>query len=184
MGDIDLMQRHAISLDDVLNQLDGQARLTIAVFDACREIPEVETLVANITRSTGIGINHYRGLARVQSKGRSRVVAFSGAAGQLVEDGQGQHSPYTEQLLNQLDQPQQEVGNMFRQVAYRFGQRHDGQHPEVLIQGVQPQYYYFSQSTHVEKPQTSNQYQYLRQKSLNISMNFTDFCSLQNFITH
>ncbi len=142
--DIDLLQRHAVSLESVLKALDNKAQLTVAVFDACREIPQIEALVAASTRSTGLGANQYRGMGRVQSRGRSRVVAFSGAAGQLVKDGTGRNSPYTRELLNQLDVPGQEVGDIFRQVAYRFGQQHGGQQPEVLIQGVPPQHYYFT----------------------------------------
>ena len=63
--DIDLIQRHAISLESILKSLDGKARLTIAVFDACREIPELEALITESTRSTGLSSNSYRGLGRV-----------------------------------------------------------------------------------------------------------------------
>lgn len=142
--DLELVRRNAIELDEVLRRLDGKAALTVAVFDACREIPEMEQAIEESSRAGGYGGNAFRGLARIKSKGRSRIVAYSGAAGQLVKDGDGLHSPYTEVLLAQLDQPGMEVGDLFRQVAYRFGQSHGGQQPKVLIQGVPPRRYYFA----------------------------------------
>ena len=156
--DINLLQRHAISLDSILKNLDGKAELTIAVFDACREIPELASLMSDATRSSGLSRSDYRGLGRVKSQGRSRVIAFSGAAGQLVKDGSGQHSPYTEQLLQQLDTPNQEVGDIFRNVAYRFGQQHTGQQPVIEIQGVPPKHFYFIQHGGEGKPEKKYQY--------------------------
>jgi uncharacterized caspase-like protein len=123
---IKLIQRHAISLEELLRSLDGKADLTIAVFDACREIPELEAAITKATRSSGLSKAAYRGLQLVKSKGRSRVIAYSGAAGQLVADGSGSNSTYTKVLLKQLSQPGVEVGDLFRKVAYEFGKQHQG----------------------------------------------------------
>jgi uncharacterized caspase-like protein len=97
---IKLIQRHAISLEELLRSLDGKADLTIAVFDACREIPELEAAITKATRSSGLSKAAYRGLQLVKSKGRSRVIAYSGAAGQLVADGSGSNSTYTKVLIS------------------------------------------------------------------------------------
>lgn len=67
---IKLIQRHAISLEELLRSLDGKADLTIAVFDACREIPELEAAITKATRSSGLSKAAYRGLQLVKSKGR------------------------------------------------------------------------------------------------------------------
>lgn len=131
------IQRNAMSLETVLRRIDGTAELTVAVIDACREIPDLE----KNDRIAG----SYRGLARVQSKGRNRIVAFSSAAGQLAEDGaDSEHSPYTAELLKQMDRHDVEIGDLFRQVAFRFARNHGGQEPEVLIQGVPPKTYYLA----------------------------------------
>jgi len=136
--DIDLIQQRSQPLEGILKRLDGRAKLTLAVFDACREIPELEPVVGQAMRDTGLGADAYRGLARVQQQSDSqRIVAYAAAAGRLAADGQGRpHSPYTEALLAELDDPGREVGDLFRQVAYRLGR--GGQGPEVLIQGVPP----------------------------------------------
>jgi alpha-D-ribose 1-methylphosphonate 5-triphosphate synthase subunit PhnL len=77
------------------------------------------------------------------------TVTYSGADGQRVKDASGAHRPYTEVLLAHfqgqgIDQSnRQEVGDLFREVAYRFGQVHGSQQPEVLIQGVPPRRFSF-----------------------------------------
>jgi len=141
--DLELVLRDSIGLEGILKRLDGKAKLTVAVFDACREIPELENAIAETTRSSGAGASDFRGLARPQSEGRSRLVAFAGAAGQLVKDGKGRHSPYTDLLLQELDTKEAPVEQVFQEVAYGFGRRYGGQNPEVLIQGVRPRHYYF-----------------------------------------
>ena len=143
---IRLIQANSVSLDDILQELDGKARLTVAVFDACREIPELDPVVQRAVRGSGLSRSAFRGLARVRSEGRSRLVAYAGAAGQLVADsGEGGHSPYTGLLLDTLGkEPDQPVEQVFQTVAWRFSQRYGGQNPEVLIQGVRPGYFYLA----------------------------------------
>lgn len=169
---IEDIQNESIALNDMLNDLDGKAQLTVAVFDACREIPGLSTksVTTGASRSTGL-INYSRsvhtqskslspsdqprGLGRVQiqpternkGKKRSRVIAFSGAAGELVKDGDGLHSPYTSILLKHLDHKDQEVVGMFQYIAFDFAREYGGQQPEVLIQGVPPETYYLDRST-------------------------------------
>ncbi len=147
-----LLQQNAIDLEFMLKNLDGKANLTVAVFDACREIPELTPIIQEATRASGLGASEYRGLGRVQSKGKSRIIAYAGAAGELVKDGNGEHSPYTTELLQQLEQPNQEIGDTFRNVAYQFGQKHTGQEPEVLIQGVPSQRFFLSDA----RPKANN----------------------------
>ncbi len=142
-NNIKLIERHAIGLESVLKALDGKAKLTVAVFDACREIPELEQAIGEATRGSGLTKADYRGLTRVKSKGRSRIVAFSGAAGQLVADGTGRNSPYTTELLKHLGKSGLTVNEVFDTVSYEFGLKHQGQHPEVLSSGVKQRTYYF-----------------------------------------
>ncbi len=137
--DLEQLTRKSISLEQTLQRLDGKGELTIAVFDACRELSELRSAF----RDSGLG--ETRGLDRVRSVGRNRIVVYSAAAGQFAEDGSGTvHSPYTERLLAYLAQPDWEVADMFRQVATEVG-RNNGQQPEVLIQGVPPRTWYLAQ---------------------------------------
>lgn len=133
-----MLSRFAQSLDEILGLLDGKAELTIAVFDACREIPNLERELRAATRSATTAGPH-RGLGRISSSGRSRIVAYSGGFGQLVSDGQDDdHSPYTAMLLRHLNDSDRSVEQVFLQVAHDLGKQVGRQDPEVLIQGVEP----------------------------------------------
>ncbi|VFM94999.1 MAG: PEGA domain-containing protein [Candidatus Kentron sp. G] len=143
-----MIERRAISLErDVLEPLDNRAELTVAIFDACREIPDVE----KATRASGLGASATRGLARVRGKSRTqRIIAYSAAAGELAADGRGRHSPYTALLLEQLDKdPHRTVETLVAQVAHDFSKRHGGQQPEFLNQGVEPNRYYLKKPVSV-----------------------------------
>ena len=143
--DVELALNESLPLDDVLRPLDGHAGLTVAVFDACREIDELESSMERATRSSSSDGGEFRGPARPRSPGRSRLVAFAGAAGQLVADGRGDHSPYTEVLLEALDEKAAvPLEDIFQGVAYRFGRRHSGQDPELLTRGVEPNRFYLA----------------------------------------
>lgn len=140
--DLARIEERSQALESILNALDGRVQVTLAVFDACREIPELGPVVAAAMRGTGVKAEAYRGLGRIQPGGSPRIVAYSAAAGRLAADGSGAHSPYTEALLAELDRPDQEVGDLFRQAAARVGR--DGQRPEVLIQGVAPNQFFLA----------------------------------------
>lgn len=139
--DVELITRNAIKLENALARLDGKAQLTVAVFDACREIPNLE----KATRSIGLNPSAYRGLARLKNPGKSRIVAYAGAAGELVADGDGQHSPYTRDLIKVLRNPQGEIDNVLQRVAWDVGQTNQKQSPEISIHGVQPGRFYFNE---------------------------------------
>ncbi|MEA1051875.1 caspase family protein [Lamprobacter modestohalophilus] len=148
-----ILRRYAQPLDIILEDLDGKADLTVAVFDACREIPNLDQEMRSLSRSTGAFTNAHRGLARITRTGRSRIVAFSGGFGQLVADGRAtEHSPYTSLLLQHLDDPDAPVERVFQQVAFEFGRKHGGQDPEVLTQGVEPERFYLTKQRASSSP--------------------------------
>jgi uncharacterized caspase-like protein len=101
--------KKAMGKNEILNQVYGRADLTIAIFDACREIPKIE----EITRSSGLSHSAYRGFGRLKSSGKNRIIAYSGASGELVDDGEGKHSPYTTMLLKHIGQKGFRCGSNF-----------------------------------------------------------------------
>lgn len=143
-----LMEKGAISLDDLLVAADGKAEVTVAIIDACREIPDVSRF------RSSLGGGETRGLSRPAGRGRSRLLAFSAGFGQLASDGPGEaHSPYTKHLLEVLDEkPDEEIILLFSEVASRAAKDIDS-YPEVLNQGVKPGYHLASGALQVETPQ-------------------------------
>ncbi len=152
--ELDMLKGRSIPLEKVVGPVDGKAQLSVAVFDACREIPELDAMTER-NRSSGLsgdsgsfrgGLMAMRGGVREHSTPTSRLVAYSGAAGQLVKDGAGEHSPYTQLLLDQLNAVTREQKNVeltlfFNRVAWEFRDRQEGQQP-LLEVAVKPDSFY------------------------------------------
>jgi uncharacterized caspase-like protein/uncharacterized protein YraI len=105
-------QFEAIPLEQVMGPVREAGKLGLVMLDACRNNPFAATMQrSNGTRSVS------RGLAPISVEGETGVlISFAAEAGKTADDGDGQHSPYTEALLGVLDQPGLEVGRMFRTV--------------------------------------------------------------------
>ena len=87
-----------LDLEGVLEQLDGTARLSILILDACRDNPFRRLLQAG---SRGIGAS---GLGQVQAAAGT-LVAFATAPGTVAADGNGRNSPFSGALLRHIETP-------------------------------------------------------------------------------
>lgn len=121
----------AIKLDNLLMPVRQAGKLGMVLLDACRDNPFASSMQRNNgTRSLR------RGLAPISLEGdRGLVVSFAAEAGSTADDGSGSHSPYTEALLEVLDEPGLEVGRMFRKVRGRVREMTDGK--QVPIERMQ-----------------------------------------------
>lgn len=139
---LELLKQQSYSLDILLKGIDNSEALTIAVLDACRDIPELEKTMSMFTNPRG-NIARWHGLHRVKNQKKNRFIAYSGAEGQLVADGDDNYSPYTKRLLESLDsEPNLEVVDLFRSVAAKVDS-FTGQFPVLDIQGIPPNTFYF-----------------------------------------
>ena len=121
----------ALSLSDVLRDVETLSRVAIVILDACRDNPFAEQLAAaDPTRSLAVT----RGLARVSPSGNGAIIAYAAAPGEVASDGAGEHSPYTAALLAEMEKPGVEVGLLFRRVAGKVIEETAGaQRPELLV---------------------------------------------------
>jgi hypothetical protein len=87
-----------LDLEGILEQVDGAARLSILILDACRDNPFRRLLQAG---SRGIG---GAGLGQVQAAAGT-LVAFATAPGTVAADGKGRNSPFTGALLRHIEEP-------------------------------------------------------------------------------
>ena len=95
---------------DLVIQSVSRAAFRLVILDACRENPFARKMqTADTTRSIG------RGLALIEPPGGT-LVAYAAKEGTLAEDGDGRNSPYAQALLSVLEQPDLEVGMVFRHV--------------------------------------------------------------------
>ncbi|MBY2920469.1 caspase family protein [Rhizobium leguminosarum] len=109
-----------VTLDDVLDAVRGVKGLRVVLLDACRENPFVPKMKRNgATRSIG------RGLARIEPT-PNLLVSYSAEAGAIADDGDSDHSPYTEGLLKFMEMPDLEVNFLFRRVSAYVRNKTDG----------------------------------------------------------
>jgi len=127
------LKRRLLELDALIAGLDQNGRPAVAIFDACREIPQLEAS----SRAVFGDAAPFRGLARPKSPGRNRLLAYAAGFGELANDGQGRHSPYTQAWLDEFDRPQSraDLVTFFSHVAKQLVDA-KGQHPEVVLQGI------------------------------------------------
>ena len=137
----------AVAISDILADMERRTEANIVVLDACRDNPFAEELrrATGATRSLGAS----RGLARMSPSASGTIIAYAAAAGAVAADGDGEHSPYTEALLQEIDRPGAEVGLIFRRVAGRVVEATGGdQRPELLVRLTSE--FYFSAPQAVE----------------------------------
>ena len=101
-----------ISLTQVQAKADAAAKLGLVILNSCRNNP----FIAQMARSVGasraiIG----QGLANVEPEGNV-LVAYSAKHGTTALDGAGAHSPFTEALLDHIEEPGLEINFLFRKI--------------------------------------------------------------------
>jgi uncharacterized caspase-like protein len=110
------LKRQMVKMDDVIEDM-GNAKVRLVFFDACRDNP--------ITRSFSRGAT--RGMAPpVEASGT--LISFSTKHGNTALDGEGQHSPYTQALLAELNGAEGiEIEQMLRRVQQGVRKATNGQ---------------------------------------------------------
>lgn len=117
-----------VALDQVLTAVQGAKGLGIVMLDACRDNP----FGATMKRSSGTRAVS-RGLAPVPlDQGNALLVSFAAEPGNTADDGDADHSPYTEAFLEILDEPGMEVGRVFRNLRARVKEKTNGRQQPVF----------------------------------------------------
>ena len=101
----------AISLNRVVELVEGAKRLRLVILDACRNNP----FVATMRRRTALR-SVSSGLGKVEPTGTDTLIAYAAKGGSTAEDGEGAHSPFTTALLDNLTVPGLDVRLAFGRV--------------------------------------------------------------------
>lgn len=102
----------AITVDDVLAQMESERRVNLVFLDACRDNPLARTLARSLgTRSSSVG----SGLAAIQSAVGTMIV-YATQPKNVALDGDGRNSPFTAALLKHLPTPGLEIGTLMKRV--------------------------------------------------------------------
>jgi tetratricopeptide (TPR) repeat protein len=102
-----------ISLTSLQTKVDGAAKIGLVILDSCRDNPFLSRMVRSGKPGTDRSID--RGLADIEPEGNMLVV-YSAKHGTTAEDGTGEHSPFTEALLDHIEEPGLDLSSLFRKV--------------------------------------------------------------------
>jgi tetratricopeptide (TPR) repeat protein len=105
----DHVEDETVTLKRVLSKAEAAHKLRMVILDACRSNP-FRMASAN-GRSRAIG----RGLSPVEPAG-GVLVAFAARGGTIADDGSGEHSPFTQALLANMETPGLDIRIMFSKV--------------------------------------------------------------------
>jgi hypothetical protein len=103
----------AITLNRLVESVDGAKRLRLIILDACRDNPFVRTMKRQRTAALRAVSG---GLGKVEPTSSDTLIAYAAKAGSTAEDGDTQHSPFTAALLNNLFEPGLDIRLAFGRV--------------------------------------------------------------------
>ena len=127
------------SLDDIKAALERSPGVKIMVLDACRNNPLADQFVRSIS-STTRDIPRVQGYERLE-KSQGMIVVYATQADEVARDGGDRNSPFTAAFLKEIQEPELEVGTMFRRIGADVYAATNGlQSPELSISMV-PEYY-------------------------------------------
>jgi uncharacterized caspase-like protein len=97
-----------LSLDRILIAIEPAKKLRLVILDTCRDNAFARTMKRTVA-SRAIG----QGLAKVEPPSPNVLIAYSAKAGSTAADGDGQNSPFTAALSNDLTKPGLDVRRAF-----------------------------------------------------------------------
>jgi uncharacterized caspase-like protein len=103
----------AITLNRLVESVDGAKRLRLILLDACRDNPFVATM-KRVRLSASRAVSS--GLGKVEPTSTDTLVAYAAKAGATAEDGNREHSPFTIALLDNLTVPGLDIRLAFGRV--------------------------------------------------------------------
>ncbi|MEZ5801086.1 MAG: caspase family protein [Nitratireductor sp.] len=101
-----------IDLNTVLNFMNQDDRISIALLDACRDNPLSRRFQRKATRSAFIG----RGLAAPNAGSGEMLIGFATAPGEVALDGSGSNSPFSTALARHMGEKGVDIEVMLKRV--------------------------------------------------------------------
>ncbi len=126
------IRRETMGAQEIVSALEGAARASVVILDACRNNPLAERLRDRL-QGRGRAAAVARGLGRIEASSGNTLVVYSAAPGQEAKDGAGRNSPFTEALLKYVETPGLEMEQMLKRVTADVERETGGkQQPERL----------------------------------------------------
>lgn len=129
------VKRETISAQDIVERMEGSARVNLVFLDACRDNPLANELRGKM-HSSGRTAMVGRGLSRIENVGSDTLIVYSAAPGQVAADISrlsSSHSPFTAAMLANLEIKGVEIETMMKRVTQAVRDATGGgQRPERL----------------------------------------------------
>ncbi|MDA8996569.1 caspase family protein, partial [Planktomarina temperata] len=110
-----------VMLEDAVRASLNTGKLSMVLVDACRDNPFAKSMIGG-SRSVGRGLS----IVDAQPGKIDQIISFAAESGEVAEDGTGNNSPYATSLLELLDEPNLEVGKLFRKLGDNVERMTDG----------------------------------------------------------
>ncbi|MBN9270958.1 MAG: caspase family protein, partial [Mesorhizobium sp.] len=101
-----------VGVDQILAAMSDPGRVGIAMLDSCRDNPLARKFSRNLPRAFLVG----NGMAMTGTDAGGLLIAFATAPDQNASDGDGEHSPFTQALLDNMAAKSTEIGLMLKRV--------------------------------------------------------------------
>ena len=124
--------RELEAIQEVVARIENTAKVSIIVFDACRDSPLQERL-RRIAVDKNRALVPPKGLPPVSVVGSNTLIVYATVPGETSSDGAGRNSPFTASLLKNIETPGLEIELLFKRVtADVLNATHGKQQPERL----------------------------------------------------
>lgn len=121
-GGKDALGDRLIAVDKILNDMTEGQRVNIVILDACRDNPLANKLSAEIKSGRYMSLAgnrsvHIIGKGLAEIKGSvGTLIAYATQPGNVAADGDGNHSPFADGLLQFIESPGLEIRDILTQV--------------------------------------------------------------------
>jgi hypothetical protein len=129
-----------ISANIINEKLESEPRVNLIFLDACRDNPLAENLAENMglsarsiqglssspTRKKSRSLGQGNTLLSVKKKNNGTLIVYATQPGNVAEDGDGNHSPFTLALLKFMTEPGLDISKMMRKVRKEVKKQTNG----------------------------------------------------------
>lgn len=136
----DHVEDEAVTLKRVLSKAEKARQMRLVILDACRSNPFQMASADGRVRALS------RGLSPIEP-GRGVLVAYAARHGTTADDGDSEHSPFTQALLANLEKPGLELSLMFRKIRDQVVARTNNTQEPFTYGSLPGEELYFRQAT-------------------------------------
>lgn len=134
MSNFDEIDKEALATDRLLQTLSStHATVKMLLFDACRNNP-LESRGATVIEKP----------EETEARTQDMLIAFSTAQGAVALDGRGDHSPFAEGLLGNMNKPNEELSDLMRSVSLHVRERTEGRQTVWLENSLTKSFFFAS----------------------------------------